>query len=203
LNRKNGTRAAFLVAFVALASLPLPLSGQESGTSARGDGKARTTLTAAGRFTTLRSQSTFLMGAGARFRFGGPFSFGAQGWILADPLDMAMVGPGTGLRLKMAYGGLLTAWDVLRTSSTLTTAEVLWGAGNGKVQLAVGNAEIAADNFLVLEPGVRTEITLVSALRLTAGLSYRLVGGVEDLPGVGTDDLGGLGATLGLAIGPF
>ena len=80
---------------------------------------------------------------------------------------------------------------------------LLWGAGNAKLELPAVRTEIAADNFLVLEPGASVLFRLVGPLQLTGEAAYRWAVGVEDLPGISGDQLRGLSVSLGLAIGPL
>lgn len=197
-------RASAVLVLGLLAALPGPLRGQATPSPESPDSPAaHIHLEADARVTSLRSTSAVLLGASGRFDLGGPFSFGAGGWVLTEPLEVAARDPGTGLRLRMAYAGLVTAWSLPTVGAAHLRAQVLWGAGNAKMELPLVGTEIAADNFLVVEPGVAVSLDLRSFLQVVGGASYRWVGAVEDLPGVGGEQLRGLSASLGLAIGPF
>lgn len=185
----------------ALVPAPAALSAQEAGST--DGGTARTYLEAGARLTSLRSQAALLVGASARFDLGGPFSFGGSGWLLTDPVEVSTGDAGSGLRLKVAYGGVLAGWDVAERSGARGTVRVLVGAGNAKVVLPVVETEIASDNFLVVEPSLAAVLTLKPWVGLLGEVAYRWSVGVEDLPGVAGDQVRGISASLGVAIGPF
>lgn len=197
----TASRVAAALFLGLLAALPRPLQAQATPSPA--PPSARVHLEARARFTSLRSSRARFLGGSGRFDLGGHLSFGAGGWVLTDPLEIAAQDPGTGLRLKMAYGGLVTGWGLPPVRAVRARAEVLWGAGNAKMELPLVGTEIAADNFLVVEPGLSVSVRLRSFLHVAGGASYRWVGAVEDLPGVAGEQLRGLSASLGLAVGPF
>lgn len=189
-----------LLAF--LLPLPTSLAAQEAQVDAA-PASARAHLEVGARLTSLRSQGALLLGGSARLDVGGPFTFGGGGWVLNGAVDTASDGePGSGLRLRMSYGGLLTGTELAELGPLRGFARLLVGAGNAKVQLPVVETEIASDNFLVLEPSVGASLGLGASMGVVGEMSYRWTMGVEDLPGVAGKEIRGLSLTLGWVLGP-
>lgn len=185
-----------------LTALPAPLAAQDASAPSSRD-LARTHLEAGARLTSLRSQGAVLLGGSARFGLGGPLTFGAGGWVLTNTVDVTAGEPGTGLLLNVAYGGVVTGWDLVEAPRFRSSARILWGAGNAALELPAVKTEIASDNFLVVEPALATALRLHGPLRLLGELTYRWVGSVNDLPGITAGQLRGFSASLGLAVGPL
>lgn len=198
----SAPRASPALVVAILAAFPLGLAAQGPAEATASTG-ARVHVEVGPRYSSVRSEGGLFLGGVARFDFGGPFTFGGAGWVLTDPVELPGGEPGTGLGLKVSYAGVLTGWELIRSGRLRGEARVLWGAGNAKLELPVVETEIAADNFLVVEPGVSADLLLIGPLHVSGALSYRWATGVEDLPGVSTGHLRGLSVSLGLAIGPF
>lgn len=178
---------------------PTTAAGQEGPPAAIG---ARAFVDAGVRLSSLRSTRVSLLGGSVGFDLGSGPRFGAGGWILTDPVELTTGRSGSGVHLRLAYGGVLSEWPLLRTRRVDAAAGLLVGVGNAKLELAAVGAEIASDNFAVVEPGVVVDLRVASWLGLVGGLSWRWVGGVEDLPGVDGEHLEGVSGTLGLRLGP-
>ncbi len=178
---------------IVLAS-PAALTAQEGAPRA-----ARADLEAAVRLTRIRGGTSFLAGVTGLLATNPRFSFGGSGWILLEELDIGTGTPGAGFKLRMAYGGVLTAFRLFETPRAQVSLRTLWGAGNGKVILPLSETEIDADNFGVVEPELTGTWHLGSVLNLGAGAAYRFVFGVEDLTGVSAGQLRGLSVSLFLS----
>jgi hypothetical protein len=173
---------------------PDTLTGQQETPQA-----ASADLEAALRLTRIRGGTSFLAGAAGLLATDPRFSFGGSGWILLEEPDIRTGTPGAGFKLRMAYGGILTAFRLIETPKARVSVRTLWGAGNGRVILPVSEIEIDADNFGVVEPELTGTWHLGSILNLGAGAAYRFVFGVEDLTGVSADHLRGLSVSLFLS----
>jgi hypothetical protein len=156
-------------------------------------------LEAALRLTRILGETSFLAGATGLLATDPRFSFGGAGWVLLKEPDIGTSTPGSGFKLRMAYGGVLTAFRLFETPRARVSVRTLWGAGNGKVILPGPETEIDADNFGVVEPELTGTWHLGSVLNLGAGAAYRFVFGVEDLTGVSADHLRGFSVSLFLS----
>ncbi len=187
--------------FLALA-LFVPESGGAQEADLPATPAARAFVDAGARLSTLRSSRVVLLGGSLGFDLGAGPRFGVGGWLLTDPVDLDPSRPASGLRLRVAYGGVLSEWPVTTAGPLAASAQILLGAGNAKLELPAVGAEIAADNFAVLEPGLSLDLRLTPWLGLSGGVAWRWAWGVEDLPGLGREDLRGASGTLGLRLGP-
>ena len=139
--------------------------------------------------TTVRESTKASAGAAGLLNFGGRFGFGAGGTIMLGP--SALEAGGLEQDLHLAYGGVILQMTLAGSSRRHLALRALAGAGNAKIKLAVGGAEVSADNFGVLEPELVGTVTLAGPLQVGAGLGYRHVFGVDDLPNVIPADLKG------------
>jgi hypothetical protein len=194
---KAASLLSVLAGSVILVSPPALSAQQEAQTAARVE------LQAAVRLTRIRGGTSFLAGATGLLATDPRFSFGGAGWVLLEELDIGTGTPGAGFKLRMAYGGVLTAFELLETPRAQVSVRTLWGAGNGKIVLPVSGTEIDADNFGVVEPEVTGTWHLGSFLNVGGGAAYRFVFGVEDLTGVSADHLRGLSVSLLLSARGF
>lgn len=179
---------AFLAALL-VAGGAQPAGAQDS------TGRAGLDIEAGIRATSFRSEFSWMGGGSALVRPWHGLALGGGGWMLMGSRRIDPDSPGGGLRLRVAYGGLVAATPLPGPGRTEADLRVLLGAGNARIELSAPRAEIAADNFLVVEPEVG--ITMIVAWPLTArvSLAYRFVGGVEDVSGVTARQLRGLSAT--------
>jgi hypothetical protein len=153
------------------------------------------------RLTSIRGETTVMVGVRGLLRVRPSFSFGGGAWALTEIIDIDGSEGGGGLGLRVAYGGGQIAFTAWRGARTAVELRALVGAGNAKIELPVVGTEIAADNFLVVEPEAVIQVGLTRWLRAETGFGYRAIAGVEDLPGVGEPQLRGAFATIGLVIG--
>jgi hypothetical protein len=162
---------------------------------------ASAALEASVTLSTVRSEPSFFAGGRGLLSTGGRVALGGAGWILATDASIPTGNPGADLRLLVAYGGIIAEVAVLDGTPVRAFVRTLVGAGSARVELPVVATEIAADNFAVIEPEAVILRRLRGALGIGAGLGYRFVFGVEDLPGVVSGDLSGPSASLFLRVG--
>ena len=195
--RSGAQRLAFLTACV-LAMLPGNLRAQETPPTS-----ASASLEASLRITRMRSETSFLAGATGLLSIDPRFSFGGAGWVLLEEPTVDTGTPGSGFKLRMAYGGLVTAARLMETTRARVAVRTLWGAGNAKIVLPVSETEIDADNFGVVEPELSGTWHLNRLFDVGVGLAYRFVFGVEDLTGVSATHLRGPSASLSVSARGF
>lgn len=149
----------------------------------------------------VRGETGLFAGGRGLLGTGGRVALGGAGWILTTDISIPTGSPGSDLQLLVAYGGITAEVAVLGGTPVRGFLRTLVGAGSARVELPVVATEIAADNFAVIEPEAIILRTLRGALSIGAGLGYRFVFGVEDLPGVLAGDLSGPSASLFLRVG--
>lgn len=188
--------SSLLLAALAWAALAV-------GAEAQADGRAGLTIGGAARATSLRGESTLMTGGTVLLHPLARLSVGAGGWFVPGVRRIDPDSPGGGLRLRVSYGGLVTGVDLGRLGPLAIGVRVLWGGGTARIELPVEETEIAADNFLVIEPEAGASVRLVSRLDVRLSGGYRAVSGVEDVSSVTGGQLRGAFAALGLAFRPW
>lgn len=186
---------------LALAAFGLLLPTGSLRGQASTDAPAFAALEVSAMLTTLRGKAGIFAGAAGLLGWGEGFAVGGAARIQGTDNTIATGSPDSDLQLVTAYGGLLTQLSLPVDAPGDLFVRVLLGAGSAKIRLPVVGTEIAADNFAVIEPEVVLLRGLAGPLRVGAGVGYRLVFGVEDLPGLGAGDLRGPSARIFLHIG--
>lgn len=166
------------------------------------EGRATWSAAAGLTVTSVRSRTTTFTGGRLLLHPRPRFFFGGGGWVLNGDQALEGAGSDTGLQLRMAYGGAVVGGTVAPVGPLAVTGSVLMGAGNARILVRAVGAEIAADNFLVLEPTLSLQATPREPFVVQGTVGYRWVTGVEDISGVTAPQLRGLGVTLAVGIHP-
>lgn len=191
-------RASYLLLFLTLAAPPALARAQQEGGR-----EAHASVVAAVGATRVQGEATTTMGGAALLSLGGPLAIGGGGWVMTGKTNVEGQTPGARYDFRMAYGGLAAQARIAGDDDHGVEIRALVGAGNGKIRIPVVGTLIAADNFGVVEPEVVGTIRLFPAVRVEASFAWRWAFGVEDLPGVSPDDVGGYSARIGFAVGGF
>lgn len=117
--------------------------------------------------------------------------------------DVDVDGPGYSRELGFGYGGLVAEYRLGTMERFRYAVSGLLGAGSAELEDLVVGTELGSDNFLVFEAGLVARASVFSRAGAGVSLGYRLVAGVDDLPGVGTAQLRGFTLSLSLRVGPF
>lgn len=189
--------APFLLALAFLAS---PARGIAQQAAAR---EAYASVAAAVATTQIHEHSATMLGGTALLSLGGRLAFGGGGWVMTKRSTVEGQTAGARYDFRMAYGGVAAQARLLGNRNHGLELRALVGAGNGKVRLPVVGTLIAADNFGVVEPALAGTVRLFPGVHLQGSVAWRWAFGVQDLPGVSTDDLRGFSARLGFAIRNF
>jgi hypothetical protein len=186
-----------LTALLAIAG-PGSLRAQEADTVG-----TRASLAVEGslRLTRIRGETVRMGGVAALLNLGGRFSFGLAGWTMFS--DLVVERPGGSLDFSFSYGGAIGELNLVDTGDVVYSARLLVGAGTGKLDLPVVGTEIEADNVGVLEPEGCVSFSPIPRVRMDAAVGYRIVFGVQDLPGVTAGDLRGPTARVSLRLRAF
>jgi hypothetical protein len=174
-----------------------PYPAQDRGV--RKEHPARAAVEASFRLSRLRGRTARMAGVAALLSVGDRFAFGGGGWVMLS--DMTVERPGGGLDFTFAYGGALGELRLWNDGAKSCAARLMVGAGNAKLSLPRIGTDIEADNFGVVDPEVSASLHVIGPLDLSAAAGYRMVFGVQDLPGVEGEDLRGWTARLSLRLG--
>jgi hypothetical protein len=105
-------------------------------------------------------------------------------------------------QLRTDYGGFEIEYVASPYRLVHVGTQLLIGSGNARYDdrdLDVGNTR---DNYFVLQPGVNLMLNVTRWFRISGGVYYRYVSGVN-LEGTGDTDLSGPAGFLGLRFGKF
>lgn len=171
--------------------------------SAQGTSRAAAFVEASLALSTLREDLVWMASGAALLGVKPPFSLGGAGTVVLGSRTLSGSTPGTDQELRMAFGGVVGQLELAQRDDRALWLRVLAGAGNAKLDLAVGRTQIASDNFGVVAPEVGATLRLRGPLRVGGALGYRTVFGVEDLPGLAPSDLRGLSVRLLVTVHRF
>ena len=187
---------------------PAVLEAQEAAAPSRAR-RVHGYVEASPRLTRLHGETALLMGGAALLGFSPRWVFGGAGFALLDELSLD---DASSPSLEVGYGGITVEWspwavsragaDTTRYSRNLAFG-LLAGAGNAELRDAALGTRLGSDNFAVVEPTMRLSVPLATRAAVSVAAAYRLVFSVEDLDGVGADDLRGPGLGLQVRLGPF
>lgn len=130
------------------------------------------------------------------------FVLGGGGYGLVNDMKVRQVGD-TSYFLMMGYGGL--ELEYINDSDRLIHYTIRALIGAGGLNLRTRNFDYGqwqGDAFFVVEPGVDVVLNVTNFFRIAAGVSYRLVSGV-DFEGFREKDVSGPSAALTLKFGKF
>lgn len=137
-----------------------------------------------------------------------------RAWVNRNGLFYPEVTDTAGAYLDGGYGGILLEYTLFPKSMFHVTFPVVIGGGWATYTTEKeyyewrGNEKdlchrtIDSDAFFVVEPGIRAEINLQKFMRLSAGVSYRYVGGLQ-LVNTPSTLMNNFTATIGLKFGKF
>jgi hypothetical protein len=162
------------------------------------------------KFTSINDQSAVMVGGRGGWVINHSFVIGGGGYGEVTKINApaGVMSEERPLDLKLGYGGLDLEYIVHPNSLAHFSAYTFIGCGTaryvddaGAVTESDENAS-ESDLVFVLEPALNAELNVTSWFHLSAGVSYRLVNGV-DLEGLKNSDLSGMAATLTLKFGTF
>jgi hypothetical protein len=185
-------RSTLLITCLATLILPGDVQTQESGEVT---GLAGATFG----LTRLAGSVEALVGGWVGLAFRDRFAIGGFG--LGMPGVVELEGAGLRQELRFGYGGLMLDFRPPDEGKILVGGRLLLGAGNAQVRAQPIGNQLGSDNFIVLEPQAIAELPRHSLVRLTITGGYRLVYGVQDLPGIERNDLRDWTVSLSVAIG--
>lgn len=136
------------------------------------------------------------------------------GWANRNGMYYPDVTDTAGAYLEGCYGGLLLEYTLFPKSIVHVSFPVLIGGGSASYvideeykewdedQWDTSHQTLDEDSYFVFEPGVRAELNILKFMRLYAGVSYRVVGGLQMI-NTSSDMMNNFTGTFGLKFGKF
>jgi len=120
---------------------------------------------------------------------------------LDGSLAVAESPTGAGFDVDLGYGGAILGYRPFRTRTWAGEATLLLGAGHARATDRLVESNLEADNFFVAAPEFSLVWRPVRWFGLLARASFRLIAGVDDLPGLDAGSLDGATFGAGLQLG--
>lgn len=126
-----------------------------------------------------------LLGLGFALRLTPNVEIGGDGFFSLRSVRVSPDNSPDRSELALGYGGVFLRYGPGSESGNRGwNAGILAGTGTARIESALVDAELDADNFFVIEPSLEYRLPLTPRIGVAAGLSYRLTGGADPLPGV-------------------
>jgi hypothetical protein len=156
------------------------------------------------RMSSVARTPALFAGAQGGLILGHQLIIGAAGYGLAtEQTAPALLQPaGGGAKLTIGYGGLRIAGIIASDRLVNFTVGALAGGGAVGSQVRGGAGTGLNDTFWILEPDATVDVNLAKQFRLSTGLAYRFVGGL-DVSGMTATQIGGASLTISLKVGSF
>ena len=132
------------------------------------------------------------------------FIVGGGGYGLANNVKAKVLGPYSERYLNFGYGGLELEYIAQSDRLIHFSVMTLIGAGGlgWRDESIRGGMNSDGDAFFILEPAAQVNLNVTKYFRLSAGVSYRYVSGV-DSPAATNADLSGPSGVLTFRFGKF
>jgi hypothetical protein len=156
------------------------------------------------KFGSVNGEGGILVGGRGGWIINHTFILGGGGYGLANNVKAKVLGPDGERYLNFGYGGVeleyIAESDKLMHLSVMT---LIGGGGIGWRDENVGSGmDSNSDAFFILEPAAQINLNVTKYFRISAGVSYRFVSGVNS-PATTNADLAGPTAVLTLRFGTF
>jgi hypothetical protein len=184
-------------------------------------GKAGTTkigwfIGAGSGYTQFDKRDVWLGGVSAGMVIDHHFTIGLAGggWANRNGMYYPEVTDTAGAYLEGCYGGLLLEYTLFPQSVVHVSFPVLIGGGGASYitddeyqewdedEWDTCHKTLDEDSYFVFEPGVRAEVNILKFMRLYAGISYRVVGGLQMI-NTSSDMMNNFTGSFGLKFGKF
>lgn len=129
---------------------------------------------------------------------------GGGGYGLVTELDYEYIIPDSILNMTIGYGGF--EMEYIFNPDNLVNYSVYAMIGGGEVRLSLDELNTTtqgnSDKFFAFEPACYVTVNVTEWLRISAGASYLITSGIDEL-GLTDDDIGGLSGSLTFRFGKF
>jgi len=162
------------------------------------------------KYTTIYDQGALMLGGRGGWILNHALVLGGGGYGVVNEINAATgMLPGEGpLDIKFGYGGFEVEYIFNSMSLTHFSIYSLFGVGDlhyakDEGPLSESDQTTGESDFVyVIEPAINAELNVIKWLRVDAGISYRLVMGVNQT-GLGSSDISGVSALLTFKFGKF
>lgn len=131
---------------------------------------------------------------------------GGTGLVTNVPAEGVTNDEGEQMYLALGYGGVDLEYTNRTNRLVHVTGQTLIGAGGvshrRKHYEDYDNDFETGDPFFVVEPGINAELNVTTFFRMSAGLTYRFVSGI-DLAGINDNELSGINGIVMFKFGGF
>lgn len=160
--------------------------------------------------TTINGEGAILMGGRGGWIINHTFAIGGGGYGLVNNIHSRNIGPWGEHFVSLGYGGLDLEAIVNSDDIVHFSVHALIGAGSVGFRNDwtdgwddnSNNYDHHTDGFFVAEPGVNVDLNVTPWFRMSAGASYRYIGGVASDASTNTD-LSGPSGMLTFRFGKF
>jgi len=155
------------------------------------------------KYTKLNNEDALIVGARGGWAFNSIFTIGGGAYGLVNDIPINAAQPDTNF-INLGYGGIVV--EYVGMSDNVIHWQVGGLIGTGAVSTRNGNETGKNDIIFVLEPGADAVLNITSTIRLSAGISYRFVSGVDSDNFdyyLKNSDLSNFSASLTLLFGSF
>ncbi|OPX27057.1 MAG: hypothetical protein B1H05_01335 [Candidatus Cloacimonas sp. 4484_140] len=155
------------------------------------------------KYTKINNKDALILGARGGWAFNSIFTIGGGAYGLVNDIPINAAQPDTNF-INLGYGGIVV--EYVGMSDNVIHWQVGGLIGTGAVSTRNGNETGKNDIIFVLEPGADAVLNITSTIRLSAGISYRFVSGVDSDNFdyyLKNSDLSNFSASLTLLFGSF
>ena len=162
------------------------------------------------KYTSLRDQGALMVGGRGGWIINHSLSIGGGGYGVVTEVNAPSEAlPGEGpLDIEFGYGGLELEYTVHPHAIGHWSIYTLVGGGSANYVKDVGPVSKShdqvsdSDTVFVVEPAIKAELNVTPWMRVTTGVSYRMVRGVNQVM-LRNKDLSGIAGSLGFKFGKF
>ena len=153
----------------------------------------------------LNGEVAMLVGGRGGWIVNHSFIIGGGGYGLVNNVKAKVPGPYGERYLNFGYGGLELEYVSEPHRLINFSFQTLIGAGGlswRDPDVRVGMSNSNDDTFFIVEPGVNATLNVTTYFRISGGISYRYISGVQS-PAAGNPDLSGPSGVLTFRFGKF
>jgi len=153
----------------------------------------------------FNGEAAILVGGRGGWIINHSFIIGGGGYGLANNVKAKVSGPYGERYLNFGYGGLELEYISQSDRLIHFSFQTLIGAGGlswRDENVRVGMRDSDGDSFFIVEPGVNATLNVTKYFRISGGVSYRFISGVQS-PASSSPDLSGPSGVLTFRFGKF
>lgn len=128
------------------------------------------------KYTKINNEDALILGARGGWAFNSTFSVGGGAYGIMNDIPINASQPDTNF-INLGYGGIIVEYIGMTDNIIHWQANLL--IGTGVVGIRNGNDTGKNDMIFILEPCIEGVVNITASIRASAGLSYRIVSGVD------------------------